>query len=58
MSGRLSPLAAPAFRYFFVGQIVELGCFALAVSVAAVALTRRRITDVRLTGARPPELVA
>lgn len=33
---------------------VELGCFALAVLVAAVAATRRRITDVRLTGAPPP----
>ncbi|WP_210650025.1 MFS transporter [Nocardioides sp. SYSU D00065] len=35
---------------------VELGCFALAVLVAAVALTRRTITEVRLTGAPPPQL--
>jgi MFS family permease len=32
---------------------VELGCFALALLVGAVAATRRTITDVRLTGAQP-----
>ena len=35
---------------------VQLGCFALAALVAGFALTRRRFTDVRLTGAPPPTL--
>jgi MFS family permease len=35
---------------------VELACFALAVLVAACALTRRTIAGVRLTGAPPPVL--
>jgi MFS family permease len=42
---------------FGAGQ-VQLGCFALAVLVAAFALTRRTITDVRLTGAPPPQVTA
>jgi hypothetical protein len=47
----IGPLAAA----FGAGQ-VELACFAIAVLVAAFALTRRTITDVRLTGAPPPQL--
>jgi hypothetical protein len=45
----------PAAVAFGAGS-VEIGCFLIAVAVAAFALTRRRITDVRLTGAPPPEL--
>ena len=37
---------------------VQLGCFALAALVGAFALTRRTITDVRLTGAPPPQLTS
>lgn len=37
---------------------VQLGCFALAALVGAFALTRRTITDVRLTGAPAPELTS
>jgi len=39
-------------------QQVELACFAIAVVVAAFALTRRTITDVRLTGAPAPQLAS
>ncbi len=34
MSGRLSPLATPAFRYFFLGQVVNR----VGSSMAGVAL--------------------
>ncbi|MGF9760452.1 MFS transporter [Microvirga sp. 0TCS3.31] len=49
----IGPLAAA-----FGAGPVELACFATAVLVAAFALTRRTITDVRLTGAPPPQLAA
>ena len=35
---------------------VELGCFVAALAACAFALSRRVITDVRLTGAAPPEM--
>jgi MFS family permease len=47
----------PAAVAFGAGS-VQIGCFLIAVAVAAFALTRRRITDVELTGAPPPELTA
>lgn len=37
---------------------VQLGCFALAALVGAFAVTRRTITEVRLTGAPPPQLTS
>ena len=45
----------PAAIAFGAGS-VEIGCFIIAVGVAAFALTRRRIVDVELTGAAPPPL--
>jgi MFS family permease len=52
----IGQLAVGPLALAFSAGSVQLGCFAVAVLVAAVALTRRTITDVRLTGAPPPEL--
>jgi MFS family permease len=45
----------PAAIAFGAGS-VQIGCLAIAVAVAAFALTRPRIVDVKLTGAPPPPL--
>lgn len=52
----IGQLAVGPLALAFGAGSVQLGCFAVAVLVAAVALTRRVITGVRLTGAPPPEL--
>jgi MFS family permease len=52
----IGQLAVGPLALAFGAGSVQLGCFAVAVLVAAVALTRRPITGVRLTGAPPPEL--
>ncbi|WP_170867248.1 MFS transporter [Nocardioides lianchengensis] len=52
----IGQLAVGPLAIAFGAGRVQLGCFALAALVAAFALTRRRITDVRLTGGPPPQL--
>lgn len=47
----IGQLAVGPLAVAFGASRVQLGCFALAVLVAAFAATRRTITDVRLTGA-------
>lgn len=54
----IGQLAVGPLAVAFGAGRVQLGCFALAVLVAAFALTRRTITDVRLTGAPPPQLTS
>ncbi len=45
----------PAAIAFGAGS-VQIGCFIIAAAVATFALTRRRIVDVKLTGASAPQL--
>ncbi len=47
----IGQLAVGPLALAFGASQVQLGCFAVAVLVAAFAATRRTITDVRLTGA-------
>ncbi|MFT3874318.1 MAG: MFS transporter [Nocardioides sp.] len=54
----LEELAVGPLAIAFGASKVQLGCFGIAVLVAAFGATRRIITDVRLTGAAPPQLAS